>query len=144
MAYGIRKLKPGVARRVHVFSAAFLWSFIGCLLLYRGYSLLSHGGSLWFLLLGWLAGTAKSVFVLDRAARQGLERIRHFSDNTCIGAVYSWKTWLLAIAMMVFGFSLRSLSLPPNLIGTLCIAIGWALLFSSRHAWKTWIHWKSK
>jgi hypothetical protein len=140
----IKTYKPGVARKVHIFSAALLWTIIGGLLLYRGVSYLIEAGELWLILPGIVAGTLKSYVVLDRSARSGLERIRKFSDNTCIGAVYSWKTWVAVLAMMLFGLLLRNLSLPYAALGTICSAIGWALLFSSRHAWRQWAHWKAE
>lgn len=144
MAQTIRDLKPGVARKVHIFSAALLWTCIGSLLLYRGTSLLMQDDSGWLFFPAVAAGTLKSFVILDRSARRGLERIRNFSDNTCIGAVYSWKTWGVVLGMMTFGVLLRKLMLPNPIIGTLLIAIGWALVFSSRHGWIAWAHWKDK
>ena len=140
----IKQYKPGVARKVHIFSAALLWTIIGALLLFRGFSYLIEAGGGWLILPGIAAGTLKSYLVLDRSARSGLDRIRNFSDNTCIGAVYSWKTWLVVMAMMFFGFFLRKLSLPLPIVGTICVAIGWALMFSSRHAWKEWANLKAE
>ena len=144
MVRTIRNLKPGVARKVHIFSAALLWTIIGGLLLGRGVIYLVRAGELWLILPGIAAGTLKSYLILDRSARSGLDRIRNFSDNTCLGAVYSWKTWMVVLAMMVFGLFLRNLSLPFALVGTICVAIGWALIFSSRLAWKGWANWKAE
>lgn len=140
----IKQYKPGVARKIHILSAASLWTIIGTLLLFRGFSYLNEAGRLWLILPGIAAGTLKSYLVLDRSARSGLDRIRNFSDNTCIGAVYSWKTWLVVLAMMFFGIFLRKLSLPHSIVGTICVTIGWALMFSSRHAWKEWAHFKAE
>lgn len=144
MMPNIRRFKPGVARKVHIFCAAGLWTFIGFFLLYRGIVLLSGAEALWLALPGVLAGCVKSLLVLDRSARRGLERIELFSDNTCIGAIYSWKTWLLVLAMMVMGMMLRRFALSPMIVGTLCIAIGWALVFSSRLAWMGWATWEKR
>ena len=144
MVQSIRKYKPGVARKVHIFSAALLWTIIGGLLLYRGVSYLVEAGGLWLIVPGLAAGTLKSYVILDRSARSGLDRIRNFSDNTCIGAVYSWKTWMVVLAMMLFGILLRRLSLPDSVVGTICVTIGWALIFSSRHAWREWAVWKEE
>ena len=143
MFSNIRKLKPGVARKVHVLSAALLWTAIGGLLLYRGISYLLPSGEFWLGGVGVAAGTIKSLLILGRSALKGLERIKKFSNNTCIGAVYSWKTWLVVLAMITMGMMMRKASLPEPLIGTVCIAIGWALVFSSRHAWITWQQWKT-
>ena len=143
MVGAIRNLKPGVARKIHILSAALLWTILGALLLYRGVSYLSQGEGLWLVLPGIAAGTVKSYVILDRAARRGLQRIRNFSDNTCIGAVYSWKTWLIVLAMGAFGIVMRHLSMPFSILGTICVAIGWSLVFSSRHGWREWYNWKT-
>ena len=143
MVGAIRNFKPGVARKIHILSAALLWTILGGVLLYRGVSYLHQGERLWLVLPGIAAGTVKSYLILDRAARRGLQRIRNFSDNTCIGAVYSWKTWLIVLAMGVFGIVMRHLSLPFSIIGILCVAIGWSLVFSSRHGWRAWFNWKT-
>ena len=144
MLLNVKKLKPGVARKVHVLSAALLWTAIGGLLFFRGINYLYPSGMFWLGLLGVAAGTAKSFLILDRSARRGLERIQKFSDNTCIGAVYSWKTWLVVLAMIGMGIVMRKTSLPSAVVGTVCIGIGWALVFSSRHAWISWFRWKNR
>jgi len=144
MVKTIRRFKPGVARKVHVFSAALLWTLIGGLLLYRGVGYLVQGGAFWPGLPALVVGTLKSYFILDKSARSGLHRISNFSDNTCIGAVYSWKTWLVVLLMMAFGILVRNTSLPALLKGAVCIAIGWSLLYSSRLAWKKWANWKTE
>ena len=81
MVHGIRKFKPGVARKVHIISAASLWTVIGGLLLYRGIGYLLSAREAWLILPGILFGTLKSSFILDRSALRGLERIRNFSDK---------------------------------------------------------------
>jgi len=134
-------LKPGVSRSVHLFAAPFLWTSIGLMLMVRGFGWIGPGPARWLVLLALVLGTLKSLFVLDRAARKCLQRIKDMDDNTCIGAVYSWKTWLLVALMMAFGITMRTLTEPGMVIGTLYVAIGWALLFSSRHGWLQWLQW---
>lgn len=136
------RFKPGVGNRVHVFCAAGLWTAIGLILIIRGVLLLQAADYLWLGLVGILFGTIKSLLVLDRSALEGIDRIRRFADNTCIGAVYSWKTWFLVVAMMGIGFILRAIKPSPLLFGPLVIAIGWGLIFSSRHAWQAWMNWQ--
>jgi len=134
-------LKPGVSRTVHLFAAPFLWTSIGLLLMVRGFGWIGPGPARWLVLAAIALGTVKSLFVLDKAARKSLQRIKNMDDNTCIGAVYSWKTWLLVILMMGFGITMRSLTQPGMVIGTLYVAIGWALFLSSRHGWLQWLEW---
>ncbi len=142
MEPSLKRFKPGVDRRVHLGCTAGLWTGIGIFLLIRGIILLRSGNGLWLIAAGVVLGSLKSFFILDRTALKGIERISQFAENTCIGAVYSWKTWVLVIAMMLFGITIRKMSVSPLIVGTICVAIGWALAFSSRHAWKSWLAWK--
>lgn len=141
MTDGFKRFKPGVSPRVHLACAAGLWTGIGVFLLIRGTILLKSGSGLWLVAAGIFLGSLKSFLILDRSARRGIDRISRFADNTCIGAVYSWKTWLLVLAMMGMGILVRTLAFPPLLVGTACVAIGWALIFSSRYGWQSWTNW---
>lgn len=87
-----------------------------------------------------IAGTIKSFFILDNTARKGVRRILDIADGTCLGAVYSIQTWLLVLVMMGAGMALRHSALPREILGGLYVAIGWALFFSSRHAWRACRH----
>lgn len=107
----------------------------------RGFNWIGAGMPRWLVLLGLLLGTVKSLLVLDKTAKKSLQRIMELDDNTCIGAVYSWKTWLLVALMMTFGITMRRLTDPGMVIGTLYMAIGWALFLSSRHGWIQWLQW---
>nr|WP_320012906.1 hypothetical protein [uncultured Desulfobulbus sp.] len=133
-----RSIKPGVPRSVHLFSAPFLWSVIGCMLLTRGFFWLHTGTRFWFFLLALLVGTMKSLFILDKVALKSIDRIAHFQDGTCIGALYSWKSWLMVAMMMGAGVCIRRLGHPGQWVGTLYCAVGWALCFSSRLGWNQW------
>lgn len=132
------KLKPGVDRTTHLFLAGAIWPLIGLMLCYRGLSRLIGSGYEWLILISLLLGICKSVFILDKTARKGIDRILKFGDNTCIGAVYSIKTWLMVLFMISAGIILRKTPIPPHYLGFLYVAIGGGLLFSSRHAWRTW------
>ena len=134
-------LKPGVSRSVHLFAAPFLWTAIGTLLMVRGFGWIGPGIARWLVLLALVLGTVKSLLVLDKTAKKSLQRIMEMNDNTCIGAVYSWKTWLLVALMMAFGITMRRLTEPGMVIGTLYMAIGWALFLSSRYGWIQWLQW---
>lgn len=141
MSHWLSRFKPGVSPRTHLFCAAALWTVIGLFLLYRGIIHLNRDNFLLLTVLGIILGSLKSYLVLNKAAVRGVERIRRFGDNTCIGAVYSWRTWLLVLAMMLLGVIIRMSPVPPWFVAVVCIAIGWALLFSSRFGWQQWVHW---
>jgi len=130
--------KPGVPRSVHLFAAPFLWTLIGGFLMARGWGWFEPGRGKLLFLAAILLGTLKSLFILDKVARRSLRRIIRFQDNTCLGAVYSWKTWLLVLLMMTAGIVLRSFTQPGPYIATLYAAVGWSLCLSSRLGWRAW------
>ncbi len=141
MLKGIARFKPAVRRNTLLLSSACLWTVIGLLLLVKG-------GYRWYQLpdshpliiaAGILAGSIKSFWILDKSARRGIDRILNFADGTCLGAVYSSKTWLLVLCMMSLGVILRNSSFPVQLLCFFYFTIGWALLLSSRLAWKEWL-----
>lgn len=141
MGKGLSRFKPGVTRHTHLFMSAFLWTAIGMLLLIKG-ALRVESLSLlqaFVVAMALLAGSLKSYFILDKSARRGINRILNFNDNTCLGAVYSGKSWILVLCMMGVGVILRNSSLSVNLLCFLYITIGWALLLSSRLAWRVWL-----
>ena len=128
---------PAVSSPVHLFAAALTWSVVGVMLCLRGLWILrpAHFASYAWLGLAVLLGTLKALFVLDRTARRNIARIKSFNDRTCIGAVYSWKTWGLVGVMIGSGWLLRHSSLPAVFVGSVYVGIGWALCVSSRLAW---------
>jgi hypothetical protein len=134
----LTKFKPGVPRKIHLLLAASLWSIIGIFLMMRGMSWLTTTERLWLTIPAIIAGSLKSLFILDNSARKGVHRILELADGTCLGAVYSIKTWLLVLIMIGSGIVLRHSSLPKELLGAAYMTIGWALFFSSRHAWQAW------
>ena len=134
----LHRLKPGVSKDIHLLSASLLWSLIGAALLLRGFFWLIDVGAAVYILAALAAGSLKSVFILDKSARKGIDRILRLEDGSCLGAVYSIRTWVLVAAMMGVGYLLRHSSLPPAVTGSIYAAIGWSLLFSSRLAWSAW------
>ena len=138
-----KNITPGVNRRVHLLAAALLWTVVGMVLIVRGGKWIAPAEIVWFVPVALAVGTMKSVLVLDRSARRVVERIVKMRDGTCLGAVYSWKTWILVAMMITSGILLRTFFEPGTYIGTLYCAIGWALLLSSRFAWLEWFKWMS-
>jgi len=136
---GLKRFKPGVDKRVHLLLAALLWTVVGLFLLVRGRLWLQAVGKGWLFLPALLLGSGKSLFLLDKTAEKSINRILCFGDRTCLGAVYSIRTWLLVLAMIGTGYLLRQSSLPISLLGVLYATVGWALLLSSRLAWRAWL-----
>lgn len=133
----LARLKPGASTRTNLLVAALMWSFIGIYLMARGY-LLVDSLSWVFLLLGLGLGTLKYFLVIERAARKNIARIVARPEGMCLGGVYSWGMWGMVVCMMIGGRLLRNSSVPPLVVGVIYIAVGWALLLSSRLIWQVW------
>jgi len=132
------RLKPNASRSVHLFVAALLWTAVGLMMMSRGIVWLNAIDKLWIALPALLIGFIKSLVMLDKSAKKSIDRIISTCDGRCLWGVYSVKTWLLILVMMITGFLIRNSSLPQEFLGLFYISIGWALFFSSRKAWIAW------
>ena len=133
----LAKYKPAAALRTHLLVAASIWSLVGAMLVVRGFLGLAAPERYLFGLAGVVVGTLKSLVVLDRAARRNIERILACKEGLCLGAVYSARMWGLVLLMIVGGRLLRAYA-PATLAWLVYLAIGWALLLSSRLIWRQW------
>jgi hypothetical protein len=131
----ITRFKPSVSVKTRIFLAALLWSCIGLMLMWRGGHAVVGTGREWLLLISLLVGSFKSWAVLDRVAIKNMTRIFDKGEYSCLGGIYSWKTWLLVVAMIVFGRLLRASSLQVWLVGLIYVTVGWSLFWSSRKVW---------
>ncbi len=132
-------LKPAVSRSVHLFAAPFLWTVVGIMLIYRGYGWLPAHGRFYWVTAAVIVGTLKSLLILDATAGKSIRRIAAFEDSTCLGAVYSWKSWLLVAGMMLTGMVVCRVGATGAWTGALYCAVGWALCCSSRLGWQAWV-----
>jgi len=133
--------KPAAPARVQILLAAVMWTVVG--------GGLAAAGIVWSLALGWrltlvlvacgtVVGLVKSHLVLDRAAGRILARIVERGDGRCAGGFLSVRSWGLVVLMAVGGRLLRGLVGPTWVIDLLYVAVGVALLRSSRLAWRGW------
>jgi len=133
----LARLKPGASISTNLLVAALMWSFIGLYLMMRGYLLFpALPGISLGLALG--LGTLKAFWVIERAARKNIARIVARPDGMCLGGVYSWRMWGMVVCMMLGGRLLRNSSVPPLVVSVIYVAVGWALLLSSRLIWQEW------
>lgn len=81
--------------------------------------------------LGLCIGFLKGRYVLGKAAKKGVERIKAFSNPTALLNLYSPKYLLLLGGMILLGMSMRFLGLPNDIRGFIDVAIGSALINGS-------------
>lgn len=140
----IARFKPSVSAKTRIFLAALLWSCIGLMLMWRGGHALVGTGREWLLLVALLVGSAKSWAILDRVAVKNMIRIFEKGEYSCLGGVYSWKTWLLVVVMIIFGRLLRASPLQVWLVGLIYVTVGWSLFWSSRKVWLRLHNWSGR
>lgn len=143
MATWVESHKPGAAARTHLLLAGLMWSAVGTGLLSFGVSWSWHGHTAltpWSLAAAVAIGLLKSRLIMDNAARRIIGRIRARGDGRCLGGFVSLPTWLLIAAMMGLGRLLRTHFVAPHVVGVIYVAVGSALLVSSRLMWRAWRH----
>jgi hypothetical protein len=139
----VERYKPAAAVRAHLLLAGLMWTVVGAALVgFGGCWLwqLPTPAAPWLAALALAIGVFKARFVLDRAARTIVDRIRERGDGRCLGGFLSVRSWALVAAMAAGGRFLRGSHVAQGLLGVLYIAVGTALLLSSRVAWRAWRH----
>ena len=133
--------KPAADVSTHLMVAGLMWTVVGTGLVVFGATWLvkaSSGTAPWLAGVALAAGLLKSRLVLDRQARKVVSRIRERGDGRCLGGFLSWGTWALVLLMLAAGRLLRGVGLSGIVIGPIYLAVGVALLTSSRLAWIAW------
>ena len=129
---------PRASRRTRLLLAAFLWTGIGTGLLTAGVRwLLAAPSPTWLaaLPLSLAAGWAKGRFLLGPRVDRNSQRLAQGDERRCVGGVFSWGSWGVALLMMTGGMLLRRSALPRPWLGLLYAAVGAALLTASARAW---------
>lgn len=136
-----------VHRATLFWAGALPWTLVGVGLLLLGSSLVARSnlfaeqplaagllvGSA--LLAGWLKGR----LVLAKAADRTLQRAAAICGGTLgqrVFAALGARALVLVLAMMLLGYAVRHSGLPPGVRGWICLAIGFALLWSSVRYWR--------
>jgi hypothetical protein len=139
----VERYKPAAAVRAHLLLAGLMWTVVGAALVAFGGRWLWQlptPAAPWLAALAVVIGTFKARFVLDRAARTIVDRIQERGDGRCLGGFLSVRSWALVAAMAAGGRFLRGSHVARGLMGVLYVAVGTALLLSSRVAWRAWRH----
>ncbi len=139
----VERYKPAGAVRAHLLLAGLMWTVVGAALVAFGGRWLWQlptPAAPWLAALAVVIGTFKARFVLDRAARTIVDRIQERGDGRCLGGFLSVRSWALVAAMAAGGRFLRGSHVARGLMGVLYVAVGTALLLSSRVAWRAWRH----
>lgn len=132
--------KPAARARAHLALAWLMWAIVGAVMAVVGAywcRLAAQEQAPWFAAGAIALGALKSRTVLDRVARRTADRIVARGDGRCVGGFLSLRSWLLVLLMAVAGRLLRG-AISLLVIGPLYLAVGAALLISSRVTWRAW------
>jgi hypothetical protein len=136
------RLKPAGSIRLRLLLAALTWTAVGIALVWvgSGWVMTIGGWTHWVGLAAGLAlGLVKARLVLGRVAGNNARRIVAAGEGRCVGGYLSWPAWLLVLAMMLFGATLRSLPLPRLWLGMVYVTAGAGLLAGSSVSWRRWL-----
>lgn len=142
----VRQRRLRLSRKTQIGLAAAMWTFVGILL--------PSLGIFWCVQTwGWLGLVFAAPFlavsllksrILDRVSVSTIEHIRRRDPDGFILGFLPLKSWILIGGMMATGQGLRATLFrepggwPRGYLGFLYVAVGVALLLSSRVLWKAW------
>ncbi len=129
------------SRHTQLLLAELMWTLVGIMLFSIGLHWIMHrygDRGLLYAVPFVLLGLSKAFFILDRMADKAIARIGARSDDSLLIGFFSPRSWALVVGMMLTGQILRATPLPRSVIGFLYVAVGSALVVSSRTIWKVW------
>jgi len=136
---GLSGLQAG--RKTQLLMAELIWSLVGGGLLTLGlHWVLRRFGptGLEYAAPALALGIVKSLLVLDKVARGTVARVEAREPRSFALGFFSVRAWLLIGGMMLLGQLLRLSPIPRFALGLVYVAIGIALLTSSRLLWRAW------
>ncbi|MFH1216607.1 MAG: hypothetical protein V1706_08905 [Pseudomonadota bacterium] len=134
----LSRLKPAASRKTLLFAAAFFWTLVGTVLLLRGAGALLSGRHYLLFCGAFLLGTVKGLLVFQKSAEKNIARILAKQEDSCLGAVFSFKAWGLILIMIFLGRFLRLSGFSPAIYSLIIVAVGWGLFLASLTIWQQW------
>ncbi len=136
-----------ITRNTHLKVAFFIWGLVGTGLLIAGGAFLFGDRSLSVLngetAVSWqaegiglaiagLIGFIKGRFVLTKVARKYIARIKTLPESSPFYMTFSRKSWVMVGGMMLLGRVIRAMGAPHLVVGSIYVAVGFALVLGSR------------
>ncbi len=128
----ISNLKPRASKRELLFVAAFIWTFAGVLLLYRG--IIMPGKAILIrIVLSLIPGLLFYFFLFSKISLRHIHHIIHLeSESPCLFSFFSIKSYFMMVIMIATGVLLRTSGIiPPMYLSVLYIVMSIPLLISA-------------
>ena len=131
----LHKFTPRMPKKGLLFVAGLVWGAAGTILFYRGtLFLLENSHHVFVRFVGGIIGGILFFYVLFRKiSHKHATRIRNLEpERPCLFAFLDWRGYVLMGLMICLGVAVRTYQIvPATNLGTLYIAMGTPLLFSS-------------
>lgn len=131
----LQKLTPTIRKKYVLFVAAFVWTFAGVMLLFRGfYFLFQTHESVWAAtIISLLVGVLFYFFVFSKVSLKHSMRIIHLTnERPCVFSFFSGRSYLLMFLMISLGVITRKSGIIPLLyLSEFYIVMGTPLLLSA-------------
>jgi len=131
----IRNIKPGVPKRYLMFLAAFVWTFAGGMLLYKGSVFLRQSANhIWLkLIISAAGGTLFYLVMFSKISlKHALRILKLEQQKPCIFSFFSVKSYILMSVMISLGIFLRTSGLVSvNYLSVLYVTMGIPLFASA-------------
>jgi hypothetical protein len=121
--------------RPHLLIASIVWSIMSIVLIFRGGFKLWNLNEYFYILLAIALGLGKAKLILYKVATKIVERNFNLPSGSGIHMVFSARTWVLILVMMLAGYCARLLELPVLIHSTVVLAVGSGLLAASFKMW---------
>ncbi|MEN6439375.1 MAG: hypothetical protein ABFD97_12435 [Syntrophobacter sp.] len=139
----IKRCRPTVERHWRMLLAGSVWLMVGLALVLTACR--------WLAQLDWpvnlvLAATSAGLglavfhFGFSRIAARNIERLRKQDEPACLFSFQGWRSYILILVMMLFGYALRHLPIPKSVDAAIYFIIGSALAFSSTLYMQAFVH----
>jgi hypothetical protein len=111
-----QRLKPGIPKRYLLFVAAFVWTFAGGMLFYRGFSVLvDYPDLLWLkIVISIIFGLIFYTVLFDRISSKHTQRILKMEiERPCLFSFFNFRSYLMMVLMITMGITLRKTGVVP-------------------------------
>ncbi|MFZ2445377.1 MAG: hypothetical protein WAW37_03390 [Syntrophobacteraceae bacterium] len=130
----ISKCRPAVPRYWHFLTAGVVWLVVGiglAVVACRWFSQTDWPLNLALAAASICLGLAVYLYGFSGIAGRNIARIEAQPDFACLFAFQPWRSYLLILVMMLFGYILRHLPVPKSIDAVIYLTMGSALAFSS-------------
>lgn len=128
-------LKPGIPKRYLLFVAAFVWTFAGSMLLFRGFSSLILFPKLLGLkiFISLMGGIVFYIVLFSKISRKHTRRIILLQiERPCLFSFFNLRSYILMTLMISVGITLRKTGIIPlEYLSAFYVTMGIPLFLSS-------------